>query len=766
MKNFQAIIFKQILLFGLACSLKLEINWKLYDTCHIIVARAIPPKNIRRNIDYIESKILSSLITSNQHERFTWQIKDVTRKLAGMFHFVDDGGIQLLSDSYSTEKFANRKVETTCSIILTSAAQISTHRLSTKHYNQDQDYIVMWGFWLSYIRNFRKSSLFLPSKTTVVLALAIKEDILWHLASNKHEAMLMAPYLNFLLSHHLTGAGPTIENVFWACNFCNTEFTLFHQMQLFAGLLNQTIFYSFLNNPLSKMHNTIFRGHPLFSKSLLNTVIHTEAARELGMKPRMPCHYNQNSQLTKLFWGKLEPQQAPECRKPSAVVTEVFSRQINFTNLYGSVIDNFFETVYFSAVLILFEVNRDQVDMFHPEVDSMILWDSNFIKAAYCEDRISGPFVQKGKKNSIFLVIGSPFDLYTWICISVFIFALLFYFRKETRPTKAHTNKWSDCIIEILQLLLQRSFRKLETVRVLCLVCCFFLEFFYLTATTEEIISPLKPYLCGTVTELLTNGFKFYQDAINPNVQDPEFHLNYSRSLLSNQLSAALRQEGFSVNLLAEKNSFFWPALNPLSYPNNITDEIDYRTKHWKTIETYLVSSINNYRGSSLCVTSHRCARLGIKCHYVSKLYGGNFQVFHLYSKIRNQLEQVLGLILYESGIRMYWSNMHRNWDDNLQNTKAMDVIEEKMVATIRVDDALTLAIFKLWFLMLVCASLVYFATERQDIIKRILLLLKTLLTILKVYVAYYSRKTIEYITITCLLSGTPVINLAANHIH
>lgn len=111
--------------------------------------------------------------------------------------------------------------------------------------------------------------------------------------------------------------------------------------------------------------------------------------------------------------------------------------------------------------------------------------------------------------------------------------------------------------------------------------------------------------------------------------------------------------------------------------------------------------STSGYKGPSLCRVRNRCNRLNLKCYYVNKLYGGNFEVFLVYSKIRQRLKQDLGIILFESGIRMFWLSIYKKWDSIVQNVKFQEVTEAVVVKELSVQDELVSALFQVLMILL-----------------------------------------------------------------
>lgn len=161
-------------------SFEFEINWWWYKTCNIVVSRPSASK-VTAIVLSATKYLTSNYIEKNQHAQITWQIRDTELFLYEMVSYIKshENISILLSHTYGVETFRHRVAERSCAIVITTFNQLMTGMIKTTQFREEHDYIGMWGMWLSYIRFYRKCSLFLPSETTIVFSISHMQMITW-----------------------------------------------------------------------------------------------------------------------------------------------------------------------------------------------------------------------------------------------------------------------------------------------------------------------------------------------------------------------------------------------------------------------------------------------------------------------------------------------------------------------------------------------------------------------------------------------------------
>lgn len=297
----------------------------------------------------------------------------------------------------------------------------------------------------------------------------------------------------------------------------------------------------------------------------------------------------------------------------------------------------------------------------------------------YCSDR------HTLEKINILGVLFQSLEVRTWILL-VFALICVYHFFRMTSVKKSK----EDLLFEIVEMLFQRIIRKRDWCRISLLIGCFFIEFLYLTGTTESIIVPRGIHAPENMLELFQTGHKWYQGTWRK-MFSRHWVADY-KGRLEKRLLPELIKEGFPGNHFELKR--FWV--------KDIFEE-DYESfsqfkcaqrrllSHQKLAYLVPTSSIGylkpEYEAAKVILSS-REDKDG--CHILKKVYRKSVVWNLVYSPYRNILMPVFKRILQQSAIRIYFYNTKKRFYSTAQRQASVKP------AKIQLIDVRTVAIFGL----------------------------------------------------------------------
>lgn len=287
---------------------------------------------------------------------------------------------------------------------------------------------------------------------------------------------------------------------------------------------------------------------------------------------------------------------------------------------------------------------------------------------------------------NIFAVLLQALDIHTWALLGLGLFVVYIYILMTTKQTR------SDSLFEMVEMLLQRVTRKREVCRISILVGCFFIEFLYLSGTTESIIVPREQRPPANMLELIQTGHKFFAGCLS-RAMGPDFP-SASRSHFGQVLIADLQREGFRGNLtdigrLWGEHIIKEDFANPLEFERTC---FNLATLH-DTISLTVATSATNNRPAFENAARYAKHLEGTDrgCNFVNKLYAKSASFYYFLAWQGKLATEKLDLILGETDISGYWGALN----EHFRRTET-SVFESQQIASMKLDDVRTIAIFGL----------------------------------------------------------------------
>lgn len=298
---------------------------------------------------------------------------------------------------------------------------------------------------------------------------------------------------------------------------------------------------------------------------------------------------------------------------------------------------------------------------------------------------------------NIFVVPFQSLEARTWTVLLVAIACFYHY----DRMTNTSSSK-AESLFEIVEMLLQRTTRKRDLCRNGLLMGCFFIEFLYLTGSTESIIAPQRRRAPETILELFQTGHKWYQGAWK-NIYSLEWITDY-KTQMEQMLLPQLKHEGFEGNQFDLRKLWVEDIFEGDYLTSEVFDESVRMLLKYKDLVCLISSGKQN-----LEMERHKPLLRGRDetsgCYIVKKLYGKGVNVFYLYSSYRFILSPAFDRIWHDSGILLYWHNMNTPFRQKYSRLPV-----SPQTAQISLTDVRTVAIFGLLYIGLtfavVCVSM------------------------------------------------------------
>lgn len=480
----------------------------------------------------------------------------------------------------------------TLTLLLTDVFQVSFG--PRRYWDEELQYHLFWGDWLLHITSFRQVTLI--TQHLVILAFTHENPDIFR-PTDYREGLLMAPFTIFIPQVAMSSVF-IVKQSWMPCLHCENLQRSYLNEEYFLGEFNTTL-YSGIKNGFGQES-----GRLAFS---------ADGVPGLDFPAEIHC-----DDPWKILYRVYDKTGKDPCREARALTTKIIAEALNLTtSCCGKPVPRY--KYEYNDVQLNYIFITQLLVLISPEVHRMILWDYSKYVFKYCSNGSSYDVL------NIFEILGKPFDMYTWICLLVGIVSLFVYFKQE-RGSNGRPASFQNICMELAKLLLQRSIQRKNQVRVLALFVFFFTEFFYLGSVTERIIAPPARHIMETLSEALLNEFKI--DA------DETFYHGFEA------IKAELEKEDFGESFA--KSGYIY---NPKFF-KTAEDEPTF-------IKYLLPSSWYSYEGKSHLGSFH--SKNGQICDYIHRAYGNRTIMIKVYSAFKERSGRLLHLILYDSGIRLFW---------------------------------------------------------------------------------------------------------------
>lgn len=231
-----------------------------------------------------------------------------------------------------------------------------------------------------------------------------------------------------------------------------------------------------------------------------------------------------------------------------------------------------------------------------------------------------------------------------------------------------------------------------DMIRLVLITSCFFVEFIYLSKTTEMIVVPNQPHRMNSLHELLQKGWKLMVFPFTKSVA--VYQLQMVKAEFQRTMRDDLRIEGFNVSEL--EDSKYWmdhvykdsiasrsPAGEIQQYDhNNFINYRGVRPVPVQSISNFKILYPDPYFGADAQTHDGRC-------NHVPKLYSKSVRFNIIYSRNRWDVYKILTRLLYDSGVRKFWMNLQIS-----AFNRASIITKSYDVAAVKLFDYRTLAVF------------------------------------------------------------------------
>lgn len=442
---------------------RIEVNDQLHSSCEVLAFR--PSYKVSETLQFL-NLALTKTVKYPSNVLFIVVITDgpldmMKSNFEFGYHY-----FQKTLDNISLQTYVSRqytpKASPLCSITLTTFYHMVT-RHPGEFYMEDQ-YSQFWGSWLR--RSLQSVvGLLRFSVSHVILGLSTyEEDIQKDSKEALRDTQYSPPFVSYIVILNTSG---NIRGIRRLCvTGCNKAQQMYQINPLFVGVLG-----AFVRD---------LKPIPTFPRLLVH----------YHLDQRLCYQNNRETGVNKWY-----------CRDNKDIVPFIeLAAALNFSLTVGHLtigakypFDGVFKTVdsislYLSTPTYLLSCG------FLPH-------DLEGTLPIYCSsDRRSIETV------NILVVLFRSLDPRTWL-ILVLVLLCVYHYVRVTSCNKSN----QDLVFEIVQVLLQRTVRRRDFCRISLLVGCFFIEFLYLTGTTEHIIVPRGNYFPKSMIELIQNGYKWYQ---------------------------------------------------------------------------------------------------------------------------------------------------------------------------------------------------------------------------------------------------------------
>ncbi len=244
----------------------------------------------------------------------------------------------------------------------------------------------------------------------------------------------------------------------------------------------------------------------------------------LKMGPRFYCGKNGILSQPHVHYGLIVK---TGCFDPMVLSINILADQINTTTTIGDTIPKEDIALYSHVYIRVFQLDSGTMQNANPIIPEILLLDNVKTGFRYCEPKTKPAYI------SVFAIFGQPFDVFTWLCIGTSMAGIAYYFNLKLGSIL-------DSAFNVTKLILQRTYNQRFKFCVVFLVGFFFLEFFFLSTATEKMIAPRKPFIIGSLSALLLQGYYLFEVSANMLVQDRTGYAKYRWEALQMQYDTHL----------------------------------------------------------------------------------------------------------------------------------------------------------------------------------------------------------------------------------
>lgn len=637
---------------GIHC-FPIEINSSKYTLCDVLIVRPIYNHYINAFANL--NNILVDTIKGQQSTagtKLTWVILDVSQSIPEIIY---EHGKRLSYAPAVTHSYVTRKSSQTrsCSILLTTSQHMETRRASLEP--AEDIYATIWNLWIQKACQNKFGLIHFTSRhvTLAVHGLDAERSV----ALSGSSTLLRSPFLTYLV---FVGENSNIYHIFDICSgSCSLTATLYKKINMFSGLLGKLI------KSITPFVTTV----PIY---IVNFVGFARPKHECSSTKDYLREYN-----TKI-----------QCAAPSIAPVVEMVDKLNGSLIYGASVDYSRPVQYIHGIIDV----RSLIHFTIVEIDlniGVVVLDDRFAKVfAYCKSQVTY------ESSNIITTLFAALHHEVWYAFMASLLVVYIYLKfKKFQAQGTRLRSLGNPAFEVFRWLFQGCSLNPDSVCVCVVTCCFFIEFVYLSKTTEKIIVPVKPYQEKTLSELLVKGWK----VMLPLLKDGKYAPKIFKDEFRRSMGYELRIEGSKLNLTY--SSSIW---SKEIYQHGFVS-IEEAVKYWATyfikygVRFESTQSLSNYKTTSLeYQVGEVIKKEDARCEIIPKQYENVFRHYHIYARNRWEIYEILMRLLYDSGVRMFWLQLH---DSGVQRAKATSKPYD--ITAIKLNDQRTLAVFGI-----VCAGL------------------------------------------------------------
>jgi len=569
---------------------------------------------MKKSSAVIHTWIGTTLIESNPDTLFVKIITDSYYRLKDNFE-----GLVRNKTSIHLKSYRLTNVRDLCNIFITDLNQI----FSGPNWIQgtsETEYFRLWSYW---IKN-ATAGLTIPTESSVLFALTNMEE--WNLPMKHWDTIYTSPLLTFVIA--LDRKTQTFVWLKWVCVNCD---------------YNQ---YKFLAESPFDLDTTTkfveFFGHNNPSYLNIKLII---ASGTTVQQYKFTCQ----DQTTKVsIIKRLKPSTNPGCQLATIFIMEEMADHHNYTVIHG----NYHQRKKtelphkFIANIKLGQANSRlfsfEKEIIRASMTESVMEDTVGVLPYYCDK------VDQFKMEKSLKLMGKPFRANVWILVGVSSLALFMFslIKSKVKTSESTENiEIHNQLFDIFSMLLQQGTNKENyPINILFVTISFVLAFYYEFDVTCKLIVPPKPFVFGTLSEILNEGY-----LINIMTSSQIFNSTKSRSRLINYwkgfVDKDLQQEGFAGNLSTTK---FWKIVARGS-------NTDFSLEEGEFIGMGAAYSMNRKDMELL----NPNLLFKSKCHIIKKRYGNVMTYLLVYSIRARQFRNTMARLFYESGIRVLYNELY-----------------------------------------------------------------------------------------------------------
>lgn len=536
-----------------------------------------------------------------------------------VFHFRSN----LNASQYTIPKTLHRQRDV-CKLIFSDLELYSPNL----HFVFDKPVYYSWiiSQWHTWIYQTSAGHIQPNSKNLIVFAMTVSENPS-SISRNVGDTLLTAIHPTFILFMYRNT--DIILHPLQTCRFCGIErITLYKISPFFQSTLNH----------LSKN----FRSKD--TKSIIFINFEFTAAFSITDINEKSLYFCNGKNIKRGFYSNIN--RTFPCDDPARILLQEASAKSNITIFFGTAFTSTTWTNFLKGVV--HGTNIDFLGDFDKRHRTEYVMDTTKSTVfQYCERKLAY------KINHIFEILGSPFSKSIWI-VSLTSLVVLVLVKWKSRIKASMFGE----LLNMLEIVLQQSSQNCDKLSVVVLFCCFVMRFLYECDMTGQMISPPAVQLKSTLSELLTEGYKF---AKSPILAKYNIHTDFIQALsaVATRLEFYTKREGFMESIHLPK---FW-SNEPLRAANESGIIYDWYWKHM--------------------YAKFRAAPVG--CHYVPKAYAQIQQHFMLSGIFGNVLGEPLKRVMFDSGLRQYWVLLKYEFDI-WESEKEGAILDKERVKILELD--------------------------------------------------------------------------------